>query len=140
MMSIRNFSTRILPLVCISAIAVFSCKVEEVPETEPGNIDVQLPPPEGDASEIDTRLFAVIDIDYPGLEKVKASYEQEDYYAAAAYLLDYYRNRTSVQNPLIDHMLCKRATEHIEVMGKSEAVRGVMRDFPEPVGRDGTGT
>ena len=124
MMFMRNFSTRILPLVCISAMAAFSCKVEEAPETVQGNIDVQLPPPEGDASEIDTRLFEVIDMDYPWLEKVKASYVQEDYYAAAAYLLDYYRNRTSVQNPLIDMVATTASDSDVNIADQATAEGG----------------
>lgn len=134
MMFMRNLSTRILPLVCISAMAAFSCKVEEAPETVQGNIDVQLPPPEGDASEIDTRLFEVIDMDYPGLEKVKASYVQEDYYAAAAYLLDYYRNRTSVQNPLIDMVATTASDSDVNIADQATAEGGYrfyIRNYEE---------
>lgn len=45
-------------------------------------------------------LFDVIDIDYPGLESVKAEYLACNYEAAADALVDYYRNRTVV-NPRV---------------------------------------
>lgn len=53
---------------------------------------------------IDAKLFEVINLDYPGLEKVKAYYEQNEYYFAAQALLEYYRTRTNVVNPDISLM------------------------------------
>ena len=39
--------------------------------------------------EIDQRLFKVINLDYPGLEQVKAWYETGKYYSASKDLLEY---------------------------------------------------
>ena len=47
---------------------------------------------------INADVFDLLDLDYPGLEQVKANYLAEDYQAAAAALVDYYRTR-SVANP-----------------------------------------
>ena len=48
------------------------------------------------------RLFEVINLDYPGLEKVKAYCEKKDYNSATSELLEYYRNREDVINPNIN--------------------------------------
>ncbi|MDL2303260.1 heparinase II/III family protein [Dysgonomonas sp. OttesenSCG-928-D17] len=50
---------------------------------------------------IDTKLFDVIDLNYPGLGKAKAFYESGLYYDAAQAILDYYRLRINVTNPSI---------------------------------------
>lgn len=51
-----------------------------------------------DNSVIDSRVFEVLNLDYSGLEGVKALYEADQYYLAAQALLEYYRNRTDVVN------------------------------------------
>ena len=48
------------------------------------------------------RLFEVINLDYPGLEKVKAYYDKKDYVSATSELFEYYRNREDVTNPNIN--------------------------------------
>ena len=54
------------------------------------------------AQELKTEVFDLINLDYPGLENVKASCQSKDYATAASQLLDYYRNRTNVNHPDID--------------------------------------
>lgn len=56
---------------------------------------------EAENKSIDKKLFEVINLDYPGLGKVKTYYEAGEYYLAAQSLLNYYRIRTDVVNPLI---------------------------------------
>ena len=48
--------------------------------------------------EINTEVFELLNLDYPGLEQVKAHYLAEDYHSAANALVEYYRTR-SVVNP-----------------------------------------
>ena len=67
-------------------------------EKEVGNPDISVLPEVGKPDEIDTGVFALLNLDYPGLEKVKAHYEAEEYWYAAYYLLEYYRSRTEVYN------------------------------------------
>ena len=55
-----------------------------------------------DDSSINTEVFALLDLDYPGLEQVKKEYAQGNYGSAAAALVDYFRTRTSVVNPEVD--------------------------------------
>jgi heparan-sulfate lyase len=57
--------------------------------------------PEAD-SDINTEVFGLLDLDYPGLEQVKEEYAQGNYGAAAAALVDYFKARTSVVNPEVD--------------------------------------
>lgn len=54
------------------------------------------------AQSIKKEAFSLLNLDHPGLEKVKDFYEQGKEEAAAQALLDYYRNRTGIVNPAID--------------------------------------
>ena len=47
--------------------------------------------------EREDALFQLLDLDYPGLEKVKAAEKAGDRAAAKAALVDYYRQRTNVK-------------------------------------------
>lgn len=58
-------------------------------------------PTEAD-KRINQELFSVINLDYPGLETVKAEYQKKHYAAAADALLKYYRERTLVNNVEVD--------------------------------------
>lgn len=51
------------------------------------------------AQQLNKEVFELINLDYPGLADVKKAYSQNDMPTAAKALLDYYRNRTSVQHP-----------------------------------------
>ena len=51
------------------------------------------------AQELRTEVFSLLNLDYPGLETVKALHEKGQDADAAKALLDYYRNRTNVKHP-----------------------------------------
>ncbi len=63
-----------------------SSGVEILPENKPNDV-------------VEPKLFDIINLDYPGLEKVKSFYEAGEHYYAAHALLEYYRTRTNVTNP-----------------------------------------
>lgn len=46
-------------------------------------------------------VFSKLNLDYPGLEKVKQHYEAGEHYLAAKELLEYYRWRSNVVNPQV---------------------------------------
>lgn len=50
----------------------------------------------------DSTLFALLNLDYPGLEQVKAACARHDYGQALAHLLHYYRHRQNVRQPEVD--------------------------------------
>ena len=54
------------------------------------------------AQELKSEVFSLLNLDYPGLEKVKALHEEGKDEDAAKALLDYYRARTDVKSPDID--------------------------------------
>lgn len=51
------------------------------------------------ALELKTEVFSLLNLDYPGLEKVKALHQEGKDADAAKALLDYYRARTNVKTP-----------------------------------------
>ena len=67
-----------------------------------GDTNINLLPNPQPNGVINEKLFEVINLDYPGLEKVKEYYEANEYYYAAHELLKYYRNRSDVSNPNIN--------------------------------------
>ncbi len=100
---------------------------------------------------IDMRLFDVINLDYPGLEKVKQAYEsrlayEQDettgdssgYYLAAAYLLEYYRNLTEDRYPQIAADLVNATYTDNEKTIADRALEGhfYVRNFTYPIGED----
>ena len=54
--------------------------------------------------DVNQDVFAKLNLDYPGLEEVKAQYQAGDLNKAAIALLDYYRHRTNVVNPEIENL------------------------------------
>ena len=54
------------------------------------------------AQELKSEVFSLLNLDYPGLEKVKALHQEGKDEDAAKALLDYYRARTNVKTPDIN--------------------------------------
>ncbi len=54
------------------------------------------------AQELKTEVFSLLNLDYPGLEQVKALHQQGKDAEAAQALLDYYKARTNVKTPDLD--------------------------------------
>ncbi|MEQ7799356.1 heparin-sulfate lyase HepC [Pedobacter sp. ASV1-7] len=83
--------------VCITFL-LFSCKKEDNRKTitNSGNSGVVKP-----NSVINSKIFELINLNYPGLEKAKSLYEADKQYEAAKAILEYYRLRTNVVNPSI---------------------------------------
>lgn len=61
-----------------------------------------------EAQELRTEVFEILNLDYPGLETVKALHSQGDDAAAAAALLAYYRERTCVKAPEFPNLATKK--------------------------------
>lgn len=55
-----------------------------------------------EAQQLRKEAFDLLNLDYPGLEKVKAAYTARQWDEAARALLDYYRHRTGIAHPDID--------------------------------------
>ena len=85
-------------LFLLSLITTTGCTDESV-DLFSGNADwgTEESPVANDA--IDSNLFEVINLDYPGLGNVKSYYEEGEYYFASRALLEYYRTRTDVVDP-----------------------------------------
>lgn len=50
---------------------------------------------------LNTAVFDQLNLDYPGLEKVKQYHEAGEDYLAASALLEYYRMRANAENPAL---------------------------------------
>lgn len=88
---------------CFCVLFVFTgCTDNEDELLGGGDPNINLLPPPLPNNVINERLFEVINLDYPGLEKVKEHYEANNYYYAVHELLKYYRNRTDINNPNVN--------------------------------------
>ncbi len=76
---------KILKYILLLAIACFAGKVS--------------------AQELKSEVFSLLNLDYPGLEKVKALHQEGKDEDAAKALLDYYRARTNVKTPDINKVI-----------------------------------
>lgn len=56
-------------------------------------------------------VFSKLNLDYPGLEKVKQHYEAGEHYLAAKELLEYYRWRSNVVNPAVPAFVTASAVD-----------------------------
>ncbi|NDV79514.1 heparin-sulfate lyase HepC [Dysgonomonas sp. 511] len=82
----------------LTAIFLFVCcnddSSNDFSTTNPGGTGSSKP-----NDVINAKLFDVIDLNYPGLERAKSFYESGLYYDAAKEMLEYYRLRVNVTNP-----------------------------------------
>ncbi|MGM9764651.1 MAG: heparinase II/III family protein [Candidatus Cryptobacteroides sp.] len=118
---------RFFGLILLSVFPFVSCVKEDETTKEKGNPDdlhLNQDKPSADTGEgnVNLSVFDVLNLDYPGLEKVKSHYEaakalaaelegdedvaeadrqkvNAEYYSAAAEILEYYRNRVDVIHP-----------------------------------------
>ena len=58
-------------------------------------------------------VFDLLNLDYPGLEQVKKACENQAWEQAAQFLLEYYRNRSTVVNPELD-------LNHLSITGREQ--------------------
>ncbi len=90
-------------LLAVAAIIVSCTKGEELDSLKGNPDDLHVkpitPPESPDGVVINEAVFELLNLDYPGLEQVKAYYEAGSPYQAAYELLSYYRNRSHVINP-----------------------------------------
>lgn len=87
--------------ICLFALCAFSGCVDDEEDfaTDGGNISPELTPENKENAELNAAVFDQLNLDYPGLEKVKQHYEAGENYLAASALLEYYRMRANVFNP-----------------------------------------
>ena len=86
--------------ICLCALFAFTgCADDDDDLLTGGNVDIDLLPDSKPNDVVNTNVFDIINLNYPGLEKVKEFYETGEYYYAANALLEYYRTRTNVTNP-----------------------------------------
>ena len=121
-------------LACAVALSVvLSCTNEPFEPGKSGNIDRELPSlvspetPEG----FDTSIFDLLNLDYPGLGKVKSAFESGNNGLAAAELLDYYRNRTNVVTPFIDRVAPAFTASEKTIADQALETRFYVRNFYE---------
>ena len=75
-------------------------------------------------------VFSKLNLDYPGLEKVKQHYEAGEHYLAAKELLEYYRWRSNVVNPAVPTVV-NASADDINKADQALEYRFYVRGFYE---------
>ena len=109
---VRLFSAFIIVSLCLA------CTKEE--STLSDNSNVQFVPDPGYVlteadRKINTQIFEVLNLDYPGLATVRQEYLKKHYANAAKALLEYFRKRTSVKNPELNLTNDALVTEQMRI-------------------------
>lgn len=132
------------PIIILSAfLLAAACSPEEnMTGSQSGNQKPEYRPEPGLNENVDPELFNVINLDYPGLEKVKEHYQAGELWNAAYELLDYYRNRTTVSNPLTDVFMMNPSVSADEQNKADQALkendyRFAVASFSESTGATG---
>ncbi|WP_017258508.1 heparin-sulfate lyase HepC [Pedobacter arcticus] len=83
-------------IYAITLFTLLSCKKDPIKQvnTNPGGTGAIKP-----NGVINTQIFEVINLSYPGLEKAKALHDADKPYESVKAILEYYRSRTTVVNP-----------------------------------------
>lgn len=117
---------------CFCALFAFTgCTDDEDEILGGGDSNINLLPSPRPNDVINERLFEVINLDYPGLEKVKEHYEAKNYYYAAHELLKYYRNRSDINNPNVNLINPTISTFDQNVADQALEHRFYVRNFKE---------
>ena len=127
--------------ICFCALFAFSgCADDDDELITGGNIDRELLPNTPTDAELDKSLFEVINMDYPGLEKVKEFYETGEYYRAANALLEYYRTRININNPNISLFNSSISDFDLNIADQAINHQFYVRNFYQNKNSDGVET
>lgn len=124
--------------ICICALfTTVGCTDDDEILSTGNNANIELLPSNKPNDVLNERLFEVINLDYPGLEKVKSYYEANEYYYAAYELLKYYRNRTEISNPNINLINPTLTASEKNIADQALEYRFYVRNFKESIDTDG---
>ncbi len=119
--------------LCLCCSFLFSCSDSKDEFTFGGeyNDNIVSLPPKKENNVINSRLFEVINLDYPGLEQVKKYYEEEELYFAAFELLKYYQSRPNIQNPFINLIAPSATLTEVSMADQALDYQFYIRNFKE---------
>ncbi|RNC66575.1 heparin-sulfate lyase HepC [Proteiniphilum sp. X52] len=126
----RILSSASLLILCLFFI---QCKEAGIIENEEGYGELNLIPTDKPNESVNEKLFEAINLDYPGLEKVKSYYENRQLYYAAYELLKYYRSRADVVNPNVNLITLGITDFDLNVANQALEYRFYVRNFKEDV-------
>ena len=89
---------------------------------------------------LEASFFDVFNLDYPGLEKAKEAYSEGNLYESARQVLEYYRTRQDVFNPLINVLSPDYTASELSMARqatKDGGWRFYIRNYSEGTGEDG---
>lgn len=129
-----------LILCFIGAAALVACTDDEESLNGGEIIDATVMPDEKSNDVIASGLFDKLNLDYPGLEKVKEYHEAGQEYYATYELLKYYRTRTNVTNPDVNLVNTYISTFDQNVADQALEKRFYVRNFRESTDANGVET
>lgn len=80
---------------------------------------------------IDAQLFEKLNLDYPGLERVKEFYEKDEHFYAAHELLEYFRTRHNVSNPNVNLINPSITAQEQRIADQANEYRFYVKNYAE---------
>lgn len=117
--------------VLITASCIASCNYEDDFAVNDGNQSPQLTPTDTSAFKDTSGIFSVLDLSYPGLEKVKDAVEAGDTAKAATELLEYWRYGRTAVNPYIDLLDVSISETELRIADQACEHRFYVKGFSE---------
>ena len=118
-----------LVLCLIAAAAFTACTDDEESLANGGSVDTSVMPASKPNDVVNQNLFDKLNLDYPGLEKVKAYHEADQDYYACYELLKYYRTRTNVTNLNINLINPSVTASEQNIADKAVEYKFYVRNF-----------
>lgn len=121
--------------ICMFAAVAFTGCVDDDDDLLTGEINpgVEILPEAKPNEVVNSKLFEIINLDYPGLEKAKKYYESGEYYYAANELLEYYRTRVDVSNPNVNLINPTISEKDQRIADQALEYRFYVKGFAESV-------
>lgn len=135
---------KITPITAVACLiwAVSCTGYQEDEAFTGGDISPELTPESSTSQTIDKELFDVLNLDYPGLSKVKAAIEAEDTTTAMTELLEYWRERpaSGPVNPNVNLISASISASDRNIADQALEYRFYIRNFHESKTDDGVET
>ncbi len=120
--------------VAFGLAALVGCSSRSDSDKVIGDLTPSLSVPHGEAEP--QNVFGLLNLDYPGLEAVKAAVQAENWFAAQAALKEYFVSRSNVVNPFTDLITTPLSSTEQRIADQALEYRFYVKNFYEDY--DGT--
>lgn len=115
--------------ISLGLAALYGCSSKGEHERVIGDLTPSLSTPQGEGEE--QKVFDLLNLDYPGLEAVKAAVQDEDWYLAQLSLKEYFASRGNVVNPFTNLLTTPLSATELRIADQALENRFYVKNFYE---------